>query len=198
MPPSSQPEQSEFALQTVKVSPAAGRTARTLPTKIAFKINQDRAELWPKGYDEDDDEPIERWALCNIISWGHNAIGLRIMVLRSSCSDRLRTTYDFKTTDGAVIVAILKRVTSGMASDLRNARAKNAPHHQPILLQTGTIRDGPFTLPVMLDKAGSSEMDRSLMGSFGNAQVVGPIGQWPVAEVVDKALSKHSCMAKAA
>merc|ERR1712166_1673136 len=68
-------EAPEFSLHTFARSPAAGR--EPLPQKVVLRIHQDRAELWRKGYDENDDAPIERWAFCNIRNWGFNTDNVR-------------------------------------------------------------------------------------------------------------------------
>lgn len=115
----------EFPLQTFARKVKGVGSLQRLPRKVVLKIHPDRVELWAK--DGESVQPIERWAFCNITSWGCNAVGIRIklhseQLIGAKWQTRLQQRLDFKTDQGAEIVAIFKRITCAMASDLKKAR----------------------------------------------------------------------------
>jgi len=135
-----------YNLQTVGcgpsiVGPPSQRpTTRTLPKDIVLKIFTDCCELWSGGTAEAK-HPIDRWSLCNIVSWGNNTSAVRFVVLSdqlvpSGPSEsaavptivRTRATYDFQTKQGSEIVECLKKITSSLASELRKHMKLKAPN----------------------------------------------------------------------
>merc|ERR1711865_653693 len=136
----------EFPLQTFARKVKGVGSLQPLPRKVVLKIYPDRAELWAK--DGESVQPIEHWAFCNITSWGCNTVGLRIKLLSEQLvgekrQTRLQQTLEFKTKQGAEIVAIFKRITCAMASDLKKARRiKSADAVRP---QTAIIESPAYS-----------------------------------------------------
>lgn len=100
-----------------------------------LRICKDCCELWPVTA-TNSETPIERWSLCNIVSWGSNNRGIRFVVLSdqivpqkygSSKIVKMRFSYQFSTFHGAEIVACLKRLTGALASELQKAMETRTP-----------------------------------------------------------------------
>jgi len=135
MPAVSAAAQVTYILQTIGRGPSiTGPPPRQpsigkLPKDVVLKVFTDCCELWLGGTEESK-HPIDRWPMCNIVSWGNNTSAVRFVVLSdelvpADASDspativRTRATYDFETTQGAQIAQCLKNITSPLAEELR-------------------------------------------------------------------------------
>lgn len=128
-----------FRLQTASVTPPT----RHLPSKLVMKLLRDRAEIFADR--DDGNVPLARWSLCNILSWGHNQAGVRLVVSseqpcgvaknaappQKAVIRLICTTYDFRTSQGAEIATCLKQNSSVLCDELRAAQAlRKAEEHQ--------------------------------------------------------------------
>ena len=114
--------ESIFYVETFRISPSG--MGRTLPKRVAIKLCEHCAELW--ALDFGTKRPCDIWSFCNIVSWGHNEHAVRLVVVgqqlvRHELVNR-RYIYDFKSSEGAEIVASLKRITHEMTHVLRQAQ----------------------------------------------------------------------------
>ena len=135
MPAVSATAEVTYILQTIGPGPSiTGPPPRQpsigkLPKDVVLKVFTDCCELWVGGTEESK-HPIDRWPMCNIVSWGCNTSAVRFIVLSDELVPadasnspativRTRATYDFETTLGAQIVKCMKDITSPLAAELR-------------------------------------------------------------------------------
>ena len=101
--------------------PCRARLTSSAGERVTLKIHQSHAELWHGSTKQ----PTERWALCNIASWGHTSEALRLVV--ETVAGR-RCIYDFKTTEGEHVTSALKQFTDAMVQTLRQAKLRKVRH----------------------------------------------------------------------
>ena len=105
-----------FCLEPVGLCRSAFVKPGALPGSVTIKIYESHAEIWSACTSK---EPIERWALCNIASWGHTPKALRLVVVTANGN---RSVYDFKTNHGEQVTSALKGFSDAMVQTLRQAK----------------------------------------------------------------------------
>ena len=79
---------------------------------VTLKLNHHHAELWSNTTSSQ--QPIQRWALANVASWGHTSMAVRLIVIDPKLDPYDRVTFDFKTPEGAHITSAFKRLSDQM------------------------------------------------------------------------------------
>ena len=114
-----------FCLEPVGLCRSAFIQRVALPGSVTIKIYESHAELWSTCTfnTKNAEEPIERWALCNIASWGHTPKALRLAIVTANGN---RSVYDFKTNQGEQVTSALKEFSDAMVQTLRQAKLSKA------------------------------------------------------------------------
>ena len=113
----------ELTFRLEPFGPFRARWTESAGGSVTLKIHQSHAELWVTGGSTN--QPTERWALCNIASWGHTSEALRLVV---QAEKGHRCIYDFKTTEGQHVTSALKQFSTAMVETLRQAKLRKALH----------------------------------------------------------------------